>query len=56
MDDMRQEYIKEKGYKVEGMWECDWWESFVKNHVKTHLPYKKPLSTVDLFLATFSAI
>ena len=28
MDDMRREYIKKKGYKVEEMWECDWWESF----------------------------
>ena len=50
MDDMRREYIKEKGYKVEEMWECDWWESFktddkIKNHVRTHFPYKRPLST-----------
>ena len=53
MDDMRREYIKEKGYKVEEMWECDWWESFktndkIKNHVRTHLFYKRPLSTDSL--------
>ena len=53
MDDMRREHIKEKGYKVEEMWECDWWESFkttdkIKNHVKTHFPYKRPLSTDSL--------
>ena len=53
MDDMRREYIKEKGYKVEEMWECDWWESFktddkIKNHVRTHFPYKRPLSTDSL--------
>ena len=53
MDDMRREYIKEKGYKVEEMWECDWWESFktndkITNHVRTHFPYKKPLSTDSL--------
>ena len=53
MDDMRREYIKEKGYKVEEMWECDWWEKFktddkIKNHVRTH--YKRPLST-DSILA-----
>ena len=41
MDDMRREYIKEKGYKVEEMWECDWWESLktndkIKNYVRTH--------------------
>ena len=50
---MRREYIKEKGYKVEEMWECVWWESFktndkIKNHVRTHFPYKKPLSTDSL--------
>ena len=53
MDDMRREYIKEKGYRVEEMWGCDWWESFktndkIKNHVRTHFPYKKPLFTDSL--------
>ena len=53
MDDMRREYIKEKGYKVKEMWECDWWEIFktddkIKNHVRTHFPYKRPLSTDSL--------
>ena len=43
MDDMRREYIEEKGYKVEEMWERDWWESFktddkIKNHVRTRFP------------------
>ena len=28
MDDIRRDYTKEKGYKVEEMWDCDWWESF----------------------------
>ena len=27
MDDMRREYRKEKGYKAEEMWECEWWEN-----------------------------
>ena len=53
MDDMRREYIKEKGYKVEEMWECDWWESFktndkIRNYVRTHFTYKRPLSTDSL--------
>ena len=53
MDDMRREYIKEKGYKVEEMSKCDWWESFktndkIKNHVRTHFPYKRPLSQTPL--------
>ena len=56
---MRREYIKKKGYKVEEMWECNWWESFktnekIKNHVGTHFPYKKPLST-DSLLAKIKA-
>ena len=39
-DDMRRDYIKEKGYKVAEMWECEWWENFktdekIKNHVRT---------------------
>ena len=50
MDDMRPDNIKGKGYKVEEMWECDWWETFltndkIKNHVRTHFPYERPLST-----------
>ena len=53
MYDMRLEYIKEKGYKIEELWECDWWESFktndkIKNHVRTHFPYKRPLFTDSL--------
>ena len=43
MNDMRREYMKEKGYKIEEMWECDWWESFktndkIKDHVRTIFP------------------
>ena len=53
MDEMRREYIQEKGYKVEEMWECEWWQNFktndkIKNHVRTHFPYKRPLSTDSL--------
>ena len=57
MDDMRQEYNKEKGYKVEEMRECDWWESFkindkIKNRIRTHFPKKRPLSTDSLLSKT----
>ena len=39
------------------MWECDWWKNFkindkIKNHVRTHFPYKKPLSTDSLLAKT----
>ena len=50
---MRREYIKEKGYKAEEMWECDCWESFknndkIKNHVRTLILSKRSLSTDSL--------
>ena len=53
IDDMRREYKKEKEYKVEEMCECEWWEGFktndkIKNHVRTHFPYKRPLSSDSL--------
>ena len=52
---MLREYIKEKGYKVEEMWKCDWWESFktdekIKNHVRTQFPYKRFFSTDSLLV------
>ena len=65
VDDMRREYIREKGYKIEEMWECERWETFktndkIKNQIITHLP----LSTdsfltkkkMEIFLAIFSTI
>ena len=53
MDDLRREYIREKGYKIEEMWECEWWQNFktnekVKNHIRSNFPYKRPLSTDSL--------
>ena len=55
MDDMRRNYIKEKGCKVEERWEYEWWECFktndkIKSHVRNHFPYKRLLST-DSFLS-----
>ena len=53
MDELRREYIKERGYKIQEMWECEWWKHFktdspVKNHVKTNFPYKRLLYTDSL--------
>ena len=28
MDQMRKQYIKEKGYNVVEMWECEWWNLY----------------------------
>ena len=48
VDQMRKKYIKEKGYNVVEMWECDWWNLFIttkyfKEHLRESFPYKRPL-------------
>ena len=53
MDDLRREYIREKEYKIEEMWECEWRQNFktnekIKNHIRSNFPYKRPLSTDSL--------
>ena len=52
-DDLRPEYIREKGYKIEEMWESEWWQNFktnekIKNHIRSIFPYKRPPSTDSL--------
>ena len=42
-DAMRRSYIKEKGYKTEEMWECEWWQKIkindqIKNNAETNIP------------------
>ena len=54
MDEMRWEYIKEKGYKLEEIWKREWWENFktknkIKNHVRTCIFYKKKISFYTTF-------
>ena len=48
-DQMRNEDIQQKGYKIIEMCECSWWELYrtdetVKHHVRTNFPYQRPLS------------
>ena len=48
-DQMRKEYIQQKGYKVIEMWECNWWDLYrtdatVKNHFRANFHYQRPLS------------
>ena len=49
---MRKQYIKEKGYKVVGMWGCEWWNLYkttcVKEHLRESFPYKRPLREESL--------
>ena len=46
MNQMRKQYIKEKGYNVVEMWECEWWSLYktttcvqerLKNHFLTNV-------------------
>ena len=53
MVQMRKQYIKEKGYNVVEMWECEWWNLYktttcVKEHLRESFPYKRPLREESL--------
>ena len=53
LDALRRHYIKEKGYKVIGMWECEWWRLYkttntLKLHMREHLPYSRSLAAEQL--------
>ena len=48
-DEMRRDYIQQKGYQIVEMWECEWWNLYkadasVKSHLGENFPYKRPLS------------
>ena len=48
LDELRKQYIQEKGYDVTEMYECDWWKKYetdniVKQHLHQSLPYRMPL-------------
>ena len=53
MDQMRKQYIKEKGYNVVEMWECEWWNPYKtttcdKQRLRESFPYKRPLREESL--------
>ena len=46
LDALRRHYIQEKGFKVIGMWECEWWILYkttntVKQHIREHFRYRR---------------
>ena len=48
-DQMRKEFIQQKGYKILEIWECNCWELYqtdatIKNHLRANFPYQRPLS------------
>ena len=53
MDQMRKQYIKEKGYNVVEMWDCEWWNLYktttcVKQHLTESFPCKRLLREENL--------
>ena len=47
-DEMRRDYIQQKGYEIVEMWECEWWRLFktdapVKKYHREIFPYKRSL-------------
>ena len=52
-DEMRREYLQQKGYQIVEMWECEWWSLYktiasVKSHLRENFPYRRPLSEEGL--------
>ena len=52
-DEMRRDYIQQKGYQIVEMWECEWWSLYktdasVKSHLRENFPYRHPLSEEGL--------
>ena len=52
-DALRRHYIQEKGFKVIGMRECEWWRLYkttntVKQHIREYFPYRRSLAAEQL--------
>ena len=52
-DEMRRDYIQQKGYQIVEMWKCEWWSLYqtdapVKNYLRGNFPYKRSLSEEQL--------
>ena len=47
-DELRRDYLRNKGYNIVEVWECKWWERVkeeenVRNHVRKNFPFKLPM-------------
>ena len=52
-DELRGDYLRNKGYSINGVWERKWWERVnkeenVRNHVKKNFPFKLPVKQESL--------
>ena len=46
-DELRRDYIQQKGYQIVAKWECEWWSLYktdasVKSHLPENFPYRRP--------------
>ena len=53
LDALTRHFIQEEGFKVFGMWECEWWRLYktpytVKKHIREHFPYRRSLGAEQL--------
>ena len=53
LDELRRNYIKQKGFTVIEMWECEWWRLYktgtsVKEHIREMFPYRRSLTEYQL--------
>ena len=44
-DEMRRDYIEQKGYQIVEKWVCEWWSLYktdasVKSHLRENFPHK----------------
>ena len=52
-DEMRRDYIQQKGYETVELWECEWWRLYktaspVKSYLRANFHYKRPLNEEQL--------
>ncbi|XP_075263345.1 uncharacterized protein LOC142354893, partial [Convolutriloba macropyga] len=52
-DELRRDYLRNKGYNIVEVWECKWWERVkeeenVRNHVRKNFPFKLPMKQESL--------
>ena len=49
-DELRRDYIQQKGYQIVEMWKCECWSLYktadasIKSHFRETFPYRLPLS------------
>ena len=57
-DQLRKQYIQQKGYKIVEMWECEWRSLYktdapVKSYLRANFSYKRPPSEEQLLQGIF---